>query len=64
MIKYCMSLIRCSFKWAYDTIANTNLAMKTNSKLIEGENAFSIFADASVIIENTHSSVVRKEFLR
>lgn len=64
MIKYCMSLIRCSFKWAYDTIANTNFAMKTNSKLIEGENAFNIFADASVIIENTHSSVVRKDTLK
>ena len=64
MIKYCMSLMRCSFKWAYDTIANTNFAMKTNSKLIEGENAFNIFADASVIIENTYSSVVRKETLK
>ena len=59
-----MSLIRCSFKWAYDTIANTNLAMKTNSKLIEGENAFNIFADASDIIENAYSSVVRKEILK
>ena len=49
---------------SYDTIANTNLAMKTNSKLIEGENAFNIFADASVIIENTYSSVVRKETLK
>jgi hypothetical protein len=64
VIKHCMSLIRCSFKWAYDTIANTNLAMKTNSKLIEGENAFNIFADASVIMENTHSSVVRKDTLK
>jgi hypothetical protein len=64
VIKYCMSLIRCSFKWAYDIIANTNFAMKTNSKLIEGENAFNIFADASVIIENTHSSVVRKDTLK
>jgi hypothetical protein len=64
VIKYCMSLIRCSFKWAYDTIANANLAMKTNSKLIECENAFNIFADSRVIIENTHSSVVRKDTLK
>lgn len=64
MIKYCMSLMRCSFKWAYDTIANANLAMKTNSKLIESDNAFNIFADVSVIIENTYSSVVRKDPLK
>lgn len=56
--------MRCSFKWAYDTIANANLAMKTNSKLIESDNAFNIFADASVIIENTYSSVVRKDPLK
>ena len=41
-----MSLIRCSFKWAYDTIANTNLAMKKKSKLNIGEIAYNIFADA------------------
>lgn len=60
MIKYCMSLIRCSFKWAYDTIANANFAMKKNSKLNMGEIAYNIFSDA----RDSIASALRKDPLK